>query len=151
MTKSLLAKNNDPEKQNRYLDIRTEIYNAAFPHPKHMAEYDKIVPGIAQKIMEKAIEQTDHRIKMEEKVLDSNIEREKQGMWLAFTVVITITIAGFTLIYTGKNLPTGITALFLPFFSQGASFFFKKRTESKELQKRKEETDPEAKRQQNQQ
>ena|SRR2546429_9443891 len=60
---------NKLESPDRSVGMYAEVYSGALPHPKHLAEYDEIVPGYAKKILDKAMEQTDHRIDIETRVI----------------------------------------------------------------------------------
>ena len=141
MTESSPAKNK-LERPDRSVGMYAEVYSGALPHPKHLAEYDEIVPGYAKKILDKAMEQTDHRIEIEKRVITSNIGNEKLGMCFAFITAMTVTIGGFVLIYSNKTIPGGLFAMLTPFFGLGITFYFKKRAESKELKKKKREIEP---------
>jgi len=59
-------------------------YSGPAPLPSILRGYEEIVPGSAARILEQVNRQTDHRIDLENRVVNSDIARSKLGLWLGF-------------------------------------------------------------------
>jgi uncharacterized membrane protein len=87
-------------------------FSGPLPPPWALQEYDKVVPGAAEKILAQAQSQTLHRIEMERKVTESDIQRSRLGLAAGFIVAMTTILGGIFLAYTGHDLAgTTIAAL----------------------------------------
>lgn len=78
-------------------------YSAPIPPPQMFEEYDRVLPGSAERILSMAEKQTIHRISLEEKVVSSNINKESLGMWMAFLITMTAIIGGIIIILDDKS------------------------------------------------
>ena len=58
----------------------SQSYSGPVPPPAVLREYDQIVPGAAARILAQAEAQTQHRIKLEDKVTTSDICRSYWGL-----------------------------------------------------------------------
>lgn len=92
-------------------EVRTELYQGLVPHPDTIAKFEKLYPGAAQFFFEEVEKQTNHRISMETKVVESNIQNEKRGSWFAFIITMTALIGGFILVGLGYKVSGVITAV----------------------------------------
>src|SRR6266567_8816501 len=130
MANPKLQQENKPATKQHHLIGYSENYEGPLPHPWHLAEYEKISPGAAEKIITMAQEQAKHRQFLEKEVIESNIKKESRGMNYAFTLTIVMMLIGAFLLYNNK--PTaGYFALFSPAIFQAGAFIYKKRTEEK--------------------
>lgn len=68
---------NRPEIQ--HLMIAHEAFSGPFPHPRHLKHYEEILPGSADRIFSLTELEMAHRHKMEEKVLDASVNRDRRG------------------------------------------------------------------------
>ncbi|MEJ1176069.1 DUF2335 domain-containing protein [Agrobacterium sp. CMT1] len=80
--------------------VQTEAFSGPLPHPRHLEEYDRVLPGGADRIF-----------RMTEKALESNIARQDSrqksdqnyrllGMWLGFAALMSL-VAGA--VFAGMN------------------------------------------------
>jgi len=93
--KEILKNVPDEEKPNvikEYLCV--ERFQGIIPHPKHLEEYNKIIPDGADRILKMAEKQSEHRIDIENRVIKSQIFQSKLGQLMAFF------IANFSLVIT---------------------------------------------------
>ena len=75
-----------------------------------MERYEKVYPGFSKIVMERYVKQSDHRMELENKVIDSGIKNSKRGQIFAFILaLLTISIGAF-LIYLNKDV-LGIVAI----------------------------------------
>ncbi|MEA1910858.1 MAG: DUF2335 domain-containing protein [Spirochaetota bacterium] len=85
-------------------------YSGPLPHPSHFQQYERILPGSADRILKMVEKQSEHRQYLEKKIVDSDIRSSKTGMILGFIIaVIGLLIGGF-LIYLDKNV-LGLTVI----------------------------------------
>ena len=79
-----------PIRKDLPINIRAQRlqYQGPIPPPAMLDEYEKICPGSAQKIVEQFQKQSDHRIYLEKKVIDSDIKKSFRGQVFGFLVAI---------------------------------------------------------------
>jgi len=70
--------------------LTTEItaYHGPLPPPSMMAEYEKVVPGFSQKLVESFIKEGDHRRQSESAALNAAISRAERGQWLGGALAV---------------------------------------------------------------
>lgn len=76
--------------------IRESTTNFAgpLPPPEVLAKYEAIEPGFANRIVEMAEKQAEHRQEQEKKIVTADIKDGRLGIWLAFILSFTTIIAG---------------------------------------------------------
>lgn len=80
------------------------------PSAKELAEYEQVVPGSGQLIVQKFAQQSDHRRELEAVVVKGNDRRANRGQWMAWSLSAMALLGGTYLIATGK--PTaGLVAI----------------------------------------
>lgn len=90
--------------------IEQQSFRGPLPHPQILDQYDKIVPGSANKIISSWEVQVQHRQELEKKVIASDILHSYIGSALGFIIAMSAIIAGTFLAYIGR--PTeGIAAI----------------------------------------
>lgn len=74
-------------------------YSGPVPSPEILAKFENLVPGAAEKLIQLALSEAEHRHNFEKKQLDANIEftREyfkdtRRGMWIA-SIITTLVLA----------------------------------------------------------
>jgi len=75
-----------------------------FPSPRTLREYEKVMPGLAQKMVCHAERQTAHRIEMERKLITSNIRKSYMGLIFGFLIGVTGIGGGMYLTSIGFNI-----------------------------------------------
>lgn len=73
------------------------------PPPALLAEYDKVVPTAAERIIRMAEEQGAHRRSMEQQVIAHEITLARRGQISGFTLALIGLIGGFALLAAGKD------------------------------------------------
>ncbi|MFN0049545.1 MAG: DUF2335 domain-containing protein [Cytophagales bacterium] len=73
------------------------------PDPKTLSEYSLIIPNGAERIMQMAERQLDHRMKMENKVVGGQMLQSNIGQILAFLIGIAALLASTYCIVTGHE------------------------------------------------
>src|ERR1035437_9290686 len=75
-----------------------------FPSPGTLKEYEKVIPGLAQKMFCHAERQTAQRIEMEKKLITSNIRKSYMGLIFGFLIGVTGIGGGMYLTSIGFNI-----------------------------------------------
>lgn len=78
------------------------------PDPETLSEYSAIIPNGAERIMQMAEKQLDHRMKMENKVVSGQMLQSNIGQFLAFFIGIAALSAATYCIVTGHEWAGGI-------------------------------------------
>lgn len=90
---------------------RSITYSGAVPPPEMLREFDKIIPNGADRFMKMAEEQSEHRRKIEQKIVESNVRNENLGLKFAFSISIIGLISAAILSYIGNNVGAGVFAI----------------------------------------
>ena len=109
------------------VQVQSAMFKGPLPPPALLREYNEIVPGAAQTLIERAEKEADHRHKQEDMALKSNISAQARhqdivevqskavfksdliGQCLGFIVCAACTSGAFYLALNGNNV--GATAL----------------------------------------
>jgi len=87
-----------------------EAFSGPIAHPKHLQEYEEILPGSAERIFAMAEKAQAHNQAMDKSLLDMSSKAAMAGMNLGFTVLVLL-IGGA--IYAGMNGNNVLAALLL--------------------------------------
>ena len=82
---------NSPQARNpasQLVQQKLEITAGPIPSPQVLQQYNQVMPDAAERIVRMAEKQSDHRIDLERKVVDSNIIKSYLGMILAATIAL---------------------------------------------------------------
>lgn len=106
-------RNDVPKQQNqKQKNVVTAVahYSGPFPPATELEHYESICPGFAEKLMERYVAQSTHRMELETKVIDSGIRNSARGQVFAFILAMTTIFIGSALIYLNKDT-VGIVAI----------------------------------------
>lgn len=123
--------------QNPRSIIIGQQYTGPIPPPEALEKYEKVLPGLADRIVKQAEAQTGHRIKQEDKVISSDILNSKLGLIFGFIIGMVGVVGGFVMVYLGKDVGW--------LFSGGAlvglvgTFVYGRRTRERERKQIREE------------
>lgn len=77
-----------------------EVHTGPLPAPATLEQYDKIVPGAAQRILAMAEKQVNHRIALEAQILPSREKQSSRGQMFAFIACLAmLAIAALAIVY----------------------------------------------------
>lgn len=118
-----------------------------------LEQYERVLPGLADRLVTRMEQQTTHRHGLENRKLDSDITNEKRGQGFGLIIALVAIAASFILIWNGINT-IGLT-LFITTFAALVSVFIigryqqnselaRKRDEMKDMLPRRTDTDIEA-------
>ncbi len=99
-----------------------EIRQSPLPHPEIIEQYDRVLPGSAERLMRLVEQEAEHRRALEAQQLHSEMMETRIGQWMAFLIgVFTIAAGAYTALH-GAELPgaligsggvIGLTAVFI--------------------------------------
>ena len=84
--------------------IQSIQFSGPLPHPQLMAEYEKCLPGAADRILQMAEKQQGHRFGLENSVIGGDIRRADMGLWLAFSLFVLFGLGAIFLLAIGKDI-----------------------------------------------
>jgi uncharacterized membrane protein len=74
------------------------------PSPDILKKYNSVLPGLANRLVAQAEQQTSHRIFMERRLLNSNILKSLLGLLFGFFIGVLGVGGGLYLTYAGFNV-----------------------------------------------
>lgn len=86
------------------LVARKEEYSGPIPHPSHLGNYEKILPGSADRILKMAERQSMHRQDNQTKIVDFEIKFRGRGQIFGFILAFAGIIGGFVLVLSDKDV-----------------------------------------------
>jgi len=61
----------------------TQLYQGPIPHPEVLAKFDDLVPGAAQRLINLAVEESEHRRQMEDMAMTANVSTQSRNVAIA--------------------------------------------------------------------
>lgn len=110
-------------------------FSGPLPPPELLAEYDKIAPGCAEKIIQQFISQGNHRMRLEKMVIEGDTKRANWGLAAGFTLGLIGLIGAFVVISLGHSVG-GVAALIVALTPLVGSFLFARDKRKKELEEK---------------
>ncbi len=98
-------------------------FSGPLPPPEILAEYNDVVKGSAEIIINQFIEQGNHRRKLEEYVIKNDVKRANWGLAAGFIIALTTIIGSLYIISIGFRLE-GMAAIIFALASLAAAFFY---------------------------
>jgi uncharacterized membrane protein len=104
----------DKGKREQLRQIYFEIQSHAgpLPQPEALAKYENVLPGLAERIVRMAENQSSHRIKLEDVTVNSQLGESKRGQLFGLIVGIFALMVALALGLSGQ----GIAASFIGSF-----------------------------------
>ncbi len=96
-----------------------------------LKQYDEVIPDGANRILQMAEKQSDHRMTLETKVIDSDIARSRWGLAAGFVITIAAIIGGVIVAMNGQPW-AGTTIAGIPTAGLVGVFVIGSATRSKE-------------------
>lgn len=138
-TPSLAASSEPLRRQTTTLtQFEARYFQGPLPSPGILAEYNRICPGAAQRILAMAESQALHRQELEKEVVSSNCRNQDRGPVLGFVLAAAVIVIGSYLILQGKEV-SGLVALLGALAAVIIPFVYGRREQKRELQKKRQE------------
>lgn len=123
------------------MTVARSRFSGPLPPPKQLEEYEKVLPGAADRILTMAEKQSEHRQKMESTVVKANTRDGHIGVIFAFILGLVIILGGIYLAAIGHPYGTwfslGGVATLIGVFVYGTRSSRKERTEKDRQRKAK--------------
>ncbi len=128
--------NRDSRTQGMFLaEMRTIERQSNFPPPVELREYENIYPGFTKSLMTQFEKQSEHRMGLENRVIDSGIKNMRRGQLYAFILsFLTISIGG-ALIFFNKDI-IGIAAILGALGTLAAVFIYGNKSKREEREQK---------------
>ena len=91
----------------RMTRLVSEQFSGPIAHPRHLAAYEEILPGSAERIVKMAENAQAHNRDMEAKIVATGIWEAKAGMILGFLALMVLIAAGVYAGLHGNNVLAG--------------------------------------------
>lgn len=86
-------------------------YSGPIPPPSLMAEYEKVLPGSADRIIAMAERQSEHRQSIEKTVVENHSTSQILGVIIGGIIALACIVIGGILIYNDKNVEGLVTII----------------------------------------
>jgi len=113
--------------------IQKRSHSGPLPDPETLEDYDRLIPKSAERIMQMAEKQLDHRHALESKVIPSQLKQSRAGQWFGFVLGVIGLGCGTFLAYSGQPYVGGLIAG-TTVVSLVSVFVIGKRSQKKDLQ-----------------
>lgn len=105
--------------------------------PQIVTQYNQIEPGLGTKLVHEGIEQSKHRRKIEDKVINSNVYRSWAGLVVGAGLVVFLGILGYNLAMASQTVIASI--IFTTTIASIAAIYYTGKTnQAKELIQKKD-------------
>lgn len=104
--------------------VQQEIFSGPIPHPRLLAEYEKLMPGSMDRFMKMAEQQQEHRIKLEDAAINSQLKSNNRGQIFGFVLATLVVLGGIGMAFIGMPwfgvpLTVGMMAVLVVLFTKG--------------------------------
>ena len=85
-----------------------------FPPPIELEKYENLCPGVAKQFFDNFVNQTNHRLELEKKVIEGDNKRANVAQHYSFIITMAFIIMAAVLFIIGKDISAigvGITAM----------------------------------------
>lgn len=82
------------DEQKALISTQAVSFSGPIPPPAHLEQYERILPGAAERILKMAEEQSAHRRSLEKQVIGSGVKRAHLGLWFG----LCVGLAGFVVV-----------------------------------------------------
>lgn len=89
--------------------VVSEHFSGPLPHPRHMSQYNELIPNGADRLTTMAEEALAHNHAMEAKLVNSEVHDRSLGMWMGFaSFALLIICALVVMLVTGSTVGAGL-------------------------------------------
>ncbi len=120
------------QSSNNVAIFHAQQFSGPMPPPEMLRQYEEVLPGLANRIVTLAENQSSHRIRLERRVTTSNIWRAHFGQLFAFLIAVCGIVAGTYLIINNKSAE-GIAAILTPITGIAGVFVWRTKRQRNEL------------------
>jgi uncharacterized membrane protein len=106
-------------------------FSGPLPPPEVLRGYESILPGLADRVVRMAENQSTHRQRLESRVIWFDGIRSSLGLVFGFVIALAGIVGGVYLILSGNSI-TGLASLVVPLGVIVGAFIYQKREESED-------------------
>lgn len=106
-----LLKDESPEVRTHVLQVISEVrtmYSGPLPRPEDLERYERIHPGLADRIMTMAEQQQKHRHECESEIIHKNLGISVKGQFIGAFIALVCIAAAVYLSISGHDTVAGI-------------------------------------------
>ena len=119
------------ERIEHIIEVRQENYRGPLPQARQLEEYERILPGAAERLFDMFEKQSHHRMDVEKLVIEGEISSKTRGQWFAFILGLVVYAGSIGLLFAGR--PTeGLTGIIVATIGAVGIFVTGKYMESKQ-------------------
>ena len=85
--------------------------SSPLPPPAEVERYESLYSGVTKLLFDNFIKQSEHRMKIETIVIESDIKKSKWGQWISGALALICIASGSILTYLGKDV-VGLSLIF---------------------------------------
>lgn len=111
--------------------VQRTSFSGPLPPPEVLRGYESVLPGLADRVVKMAENQSAHRQRLESRVIWFDGIRSSLGLMFGLMIALAGIVAGTYLIISG-NSTTGLASLIIPLGVIVGAFIYQKREESKD-------------------
>ena len=93
----------DPSARHALVEASYQ-FTGPIPSPQDLAQYEAIMPGLADRLIERFERQSEHRMALEREVTRADVRRANLGLTAGFTVALTSIGASAFLVAHGHDV-----------------------------------------------
>jgi uncharacterized membrane protein len=88
--------------------VMSEHYSGPLPHPRHLQEYNSILPGGAERIISMTEAQQRHNMEQQSKIVKCEIVDRHVGMGLGFAAFVLLIVLAYVAGMADKTILAGL-------------------------------------------
>lgn len=112
--------------------VRSELFSGPLPPPDVLEKYNRVLPGLAERIVALTENQSRHRQNLEKTVTAARLRSETLGQMFAFILALVALAGSFWLISLGYST-TGLAVILGEIAALVGAFVYGRRSQQKEL------------------
>jgi uncharacterized membrane protein len=79
-------------------------FSGPLPPPQMLAGYERVQPGLAERLVSMTEREQAFRHTAEQKMIDNDVARSRNGQWFAFIIAVLLALIAGGLIYTDHDM-----------------------------------------------
>ena len=106
-----LVPNEQKEKASAIISVVREsmvAFSGPIPPPEQFGQYERILPGSADRILRMAEKQQDHRMEIEKEAVTKNLNHNKRGQSFGFIAMLLMLALSVLFVFNGMKVWAGI-------------------------------------------
>lgn len=88
--------------------FQQERFSGPIAHPRHLREYEEILPGSAERIVQMAEESLKHRHELQNRVMQADMDDTRAGRNYGFISLVVLAIGAAFCIWMGNTTGAGL-------------------------------------------